>query len=203
MDRPVEDERASLENTKRFLTLGFNTSLSKNSRSILSADIVSSWSWRDQDRSYVEQLDGGGNVTRNSDSPLIEIDGRISFNPSPLFTTDSTFVYNFVQKRWTDLSTSLNYTPNRHLELSWSSVLIPESDREGIGANQDDWEHKAEAIVYGNRYTVGGGITMRPLGKDIDVYSLSVARRFTDGIVSVVGEYSWDESGREADQAYP
>ena len=141
------------------------------------------------------------NSTRIRDLPLIKIDGRISFNPSPLFNTDSTFEYNFVQKRWTDLSMSLNYTPNRHLELSWSSVLIPDSDREGIGVNQDDWEHKAEATVYGNRYTVGGGITMRPLGKDIDVYSLSIARRFTDGIVSVVGENSWDENGREADQS--
>ena len=184
-----------------FSPLGFNTSLSKNSATSRARDVTSSWSWREHDQTYVRNLSDGGSETRKSNSPLIKIDGRLSFNPSPHFKTDSTFTYNFVQKHWTDLSTSLAYTPNQHLELSWSSVLIPDSDRNGIDANAEDWEHKAEAIVFGNRYTVGAGITMRPLGRTIDVYSISLARRFTDGVISVVANYGWDEQGREAEQS--
>ena len=199
-DLGFDDDRASLEDERQFITLGFNTSLTKNSRSLLSADVVSSWSWREEDQTSIRKFDDGTTETFTTNSPLIEIDGRLTFNPLATFKTTSTFTYNFVEKAWTDLSASIDYMPSRHVELSWSSVLIPDSDREGI-EEIEDWEHNARATFSGNRYTVGGGVTMRPLGRDIDVYSLSVARRFTDGVITVVGEYSWDEQGREADQS--
>ena len=198
VDLGFEDARADLRREQQALSLGFNTSLSRNGRSLLSADLNSFWSWREEDREITRELGRRQQRIPGKQQPANQRQRPCPLESEPLLSANSRFTYNFVERLWTDLSASLKYTPNRHLQLSWSSVLIPESDRNGIGENEEDWEHTARAMISGQPlHPTGGGVTMRPLGRSIDVINLSLSRRFTDGEWSVFATYGWDEDRRQ------
>ena len=179
------DPRDLLEEDRRLLTTGFDTSLA-GTRELFRASAVARWALREHDRIYLDTL-GAQEVSPHA---LVDVTGSVAGSPIASVTMTGTGIYDAQLNAWRSLDAATTWVASRRCFLRYTSTLLPADT-----VHPRAWQHRPGISFLANRYRLDLDTTFQPGGDALDGWGAQLTRRMVDGEWSLFYELVRDGLG--------
>lgn len=192
------DSRELLDEDQRYLTIGFDTALSRT-RGLFVASVVSFWGLRQRD--LLHTADDG--TLQTSGQRLVDVQATVQGTPTPTLTMTGAADYDNLNQRFKALDFTISWIPSRHAMLRYTGTLQHDPTAAGVAATvvaDQAWQHRPGLTVVGNRYRFDADVMLQPGGPFIDAWALQLTRRMVDGELTLFYDVVHNSTGELYDR---
>jgi hypothetical protein len=186
------DVRDRFEEDRRYYVAGFETTWNRQGRT-LRARATARFAMRDQDRLFIDDSVSPTVVWRGR-SRLADIDTLVSGDLTDDLSLNATATYDDRPRRFQQFYTAATYRIDRHVQVTEQEALDPDD----LAAHS--LQHTPGVSFTAERYRIDASVTVRPLGRPLDVWTLELSRKMVDGVLGLGYERTYGVDGRLDDQ---